>query len=655
MRRLFVLFFLFGLLLSMSFCHRSNPSEFKIERLIDSFNEQSIVRSPFLSFSPGSEEFEASFPLKSMPIVEMGTGGNPSLLKRKIKVGREYLNCLFAPPESRYQFLLELSEPSILEFGIGIIRDENFQRQKKAGIQENGGQNEVRFAILLESSGEKKTLYQESLNLPELEEGQDFVLNSLDLSPYQGSVLLSLITTGEENLFSFWFNPVLYPQDKSKRQVILISIDTLRSDHLGCYGYERDTSPHLDVLASESALFLNVYAPSPWTLPSHVSMMTGLNASRHQIYSEDQRMSSETITLAELMRMDNFFCSAFTGGGFVSSAFGFADGFDSYYERTDEVALDHAAELCFRDVSRWIEFNKDRDFFLFIHTYQPHDPYVSPLPYKTRFLSEQARWTHLNLLGYLGGQSGIYKPLPPEERQNIIDLYDGEISYTDERLLGPLVDTLKELSLFDQTMIIFTSDHGEEFFEHGGWGHGHSLYEESLKVPLLIKFPGKKFSGRRIENIVSLVDILPTVLDEYGIDKRQNDFDGRSLLPLLKGKEKGHRTFLSEVGENILNLHLPRKTATNEGMYKFILNGKLSQNESDFFQVLPAPVKTLELFDLSADPFEKNNIVDERARLAQRFLAQIEILQGLTKGRAGETAVIDEELEAQLRALGYIK
>jgi arylsulfatase A-like enzyme len=655
MRQISAFFFLSVLLFFTPFCRHNNPSGFQIERLIDSFNEESIERSPFIHLSETAENIKDFFPVKSFPINEMGVDVNPFFLKRKIKVGRELLNSLYAPPESRYDFQLEVTDSSTLEFGFGIIRDENFQKINKSGLGEAGVPNEVQFAILLESSGEERTLFQESLQLPSLEEGQAFLLNSIDLSSYKGKVRLSLITTGEGNSFSFWFNPVLYPKGKSRRQVILISVDTLRADHLSCYGYERPTSPYLDALATESALFVNVYAPSPWTLPSHVSMLTGLNTVRHQVNREDQRMNPELMTLAELLKTNNFFCSAFTGGGFVSSAFGFADGFDSYYERADEIYLDHAAELCFRDVARWIEFNKDRDFFLFIHTYQPHDPYVSPLPYKTRFLSEQARWTHLNLMGYLGGKSGIFNPLSQEERQNIIDLYDGEILYTDEGLIGPLLATLKEMSLFDQTMIIFTSDHGEEFFDHHGWGHGHSLYDELLKVPLLIKFPDKKFRGRRIENIVSLVDIVPTVLDELRIGWSKSNIDGRSLVPLLTGKEKEHRTFLADVGENILNLHLPRKMAMNEGTFKFIVNKYLSQEEKDFFQFPPVPVKMLELFDLSVDPLERNSIVEKEARLAQRFLRHLEAVSARVKGQIQETAVIDKELEQQLRALGYIK
>ena len=156
------------------------------------------------------------------------------------------------------------------------------------------------------------------------------------------------------------------------------------------------------------------------------------------------------------------------------------------------------------------------------------------------FLDENPRWRHLDLMSFLGGMKGIFRELTETDRRNIIGLYDGEIRYTDEEFIGPLIASLKETGLYDRTMIIFTSDHGEEFFEHHGWGHGHSLYDESLKVPLIIKFPESRFSGLRIHDIVSLVDIFPTVLEETGIDFSTLNIDGRSLFPfsfpIIKGK-----------------------------------------------------------------------------------------------------------------------
>ncbi|MCJ7580919.1 MAG: sulfatase [Candidatus Aminicenantes bacterium] len=638
-------------LLSQS-CVQKSSSPFELFRFIDELKTDNISASPTFNPSGLNQTSNQIFPAKSFPLLDMGSGENPSLLKRKIKLGREHLNALFAPPRSRYDFQVSIKEDAILEFGMGVISDQN---TKKIKPEKEGEEEGVRFSVLIESNGAKSILIEETLSIPSMEEREVYVQKTLDLSSYQGTVRLSFETSGENGAFSFWTNPLIYPKEKSLSQIILISIDTLRADHLGVYGYERETSPNIDSLAAESAMFANVYASSPWTLSSHVSLLTALNSVNHQVYQDNEKMDPDLVTAAEMLRVNDYFCSAFTGGGFVSSVFGFADGFDSYYERTDEVLLDKAAELTFRDVARWIDSNKNKNYFLFIHTYQPHDPYACPAPYKTMFLSEKSKWSHINLNSYLGGKNAIFKKLPEDDRQNIIDLYDAEIRYTDEKLIGPLVQKLKDMALFDKTMIIFTSDHGEEFYEHEGWGHGHSLYDESLKVPLLIKFPDSKYLGSKVEHIVSLVDIVPTILDQMDIDSSPYEFDGLSLIPFLEGKEKKDRIFLSDVSENILNMHLPQKIASNEGGKKLILNKSMLSQNSDFFRYPPPTTKTIELFNLSVDPGEYSNIVEKESSTANRIINRIEAIYRISKRKKPGQAVLDEDLKKQLRALGYIK
>ena len=598
-------------------CAQKSSSLFKIIRLIDELEAENILMSPFLKFSEIDLSSNQSFPIKSFPLQDMGSGENPSQLKRKIKVWREQLNALFAPPDSRYEYQIRVNENEVLEFGFGVISDQNSKKMLSKGQGE--GENIIRFSVLIEAKGIEKILFEKTLNIPSLEERQVYVQQTLDLSSYKGPIRLSFETSGEKGAFSFW------------------------------------TNPNIDSLAAESAMFANVYSSSPWTLSSHVSILTALYSVNHQVYQDNEKMDPDLVTLAEMLRVNDYYCSAFTGGGFVSSVFGFADGFDSYYERTDELLLDKAAELNFRDVARWIDSNKNKNYFLFIHTYQPHDPYACPAPYKTMFLSENSKWSHINLNGHLGGKNSIFKELPEDERQNIIDLYDAEICYTDEKLIGPLVQKLKDMALYDQTMIIFTSDHGEEFYDHGGWGHGHSLYDESLKVPLLIKFPESKFMGSKVENIVSLVDVVPTILDEMGINSSRYELDGKSLIPILEGKDKKDRTFLSDVGENILNMHLPQKIATNEGKTKLILNKTIRSENKGFFRFLPPSTKAVELFDLSSDPFEYSNIVDKKSSLANSILDRIEEIYKRAKRKKTGQAILDEELKKQLRALGYIK
>ncbi|MBN1223582.1 MAG: sulfatase [Candidatus Aminicenantes bacterium] len=466
---------------------------------------------------------------------------------------------------------------------------------------------------------------------------------------------MELITQGGGQSFSFWFNPLLYQTGKCDRNIILISVDTLRADHLGCYGYDRETSPHIDSLASDSALFRNVYASSPWTLPSHVAMLTSLHGVHHQVYQDNEKMDPELVTLADLLRNNHFSCSAFVGGGFVSGVYGFTKGFDAYREGDGGVFSQKSAEILYRIVEEWLDQNAgDKNFFLFLHTYQPHDPYACPEPYRSMFLPVDAKCRHLNLLGYLGGKPNIFKALSEEERQNVISLYDSEIRYTDETLIGPLIRKLKDMGLYDKTMIVFTSDHGEEFYDHSSWGHGHQLYDESLKVPLIIKFSDSKYRAQKADRVVSLVDVMPTILEEAGIDFSDLPFDGRSLIPILQDKEKEDRVFLADIGSNVLNSHIPQKIATNRSREKFILNKKFTDEDLTFFQHTPPKTGPVELFELSEDPQEKRNIAHERSELVNQLIRFIEDLYGKAKKRKSLRPEIDETLKEQLRALGYI-
>lgn len=638
----------------LSSCVRSPESQFKVYRFIDHLEKENILRSPLTYLSDQPESLNNFFPLKSLRMGDLGVGDNPYGLKRKIRVGAIDRNMIFSPPDSEYAYRLNLSEDSVLEFDIGIIRDENSERLIKSGKKEERG---VNFLVTLEIKGRKKTIFQKYLSPPPKSDEQtlSWSNHSVDLPYNQKNVRLSFVTEGGDHNFSLWFNPVLYNKGKNDQNVILISIDTLRADHLGCYGYERDTSPNIDSLASESALFLNTYAPSPWTLPSHVSILTSLYGINHQVYYDDEKMDSSIITLADILRQNHFFCSAFTGGGFVSSVYGFSKGFDTYDEGMGGVFHQDSAERVYGAVSGWLDRNRGKNFFLFIHTYQPHDPYACPYPYKTMFLDEDAKWRHINFLGYLGGKKAIFKNLSEEERQNAIGLYDGEIRYTDEKLIGPLVEKLKEMALYDQTMIIFTSDHGEEFYDHGGWGHGHSLYDESLKVPLIIKFPESKFRGEKFENIISLVDIMPTILEEMGLDFSDLILDGRSLMPVLKGKEKEDRIFFADIGNNVLNSRIPQRAAMNSGKNKLIFNKRFSKEDLAFFLYPPPSLDAVEIYDLSEDPFETLNMSNKRAELANQIIREINDIYSKAKKRKIGKADIDERLKEQLRALGYIK
>lgn len=651
--RFFNIILMFFLVLISLNCTKERTSEFEVYRLIDHMDAANVLLSPYKNFSGSDEEYEARFPTKSFPLQDLGVGANPFTLKRKLKLGGRDMNVIVSPPESLYGFDIDLDEGSVLDFGIGIVREYD----SEGVTQGPNGEKGVNFMVVLEAEGRKRTIFQHYLSSPPVEDGEtvSFSRQRLDL-PRAENIRLSLLTKGNTENKAFWYNPVLFQKGTNSANVILISVDTLRADHLGCYGYLRETSPNIDSLANESVLFSNVYASSPWTLPSHVSMLTSLNGVHHQVYHENARMDPAILTLAELLRQNHFFCTAFTGGGFVSSVYGFSKGFDMYQEGGGGVHRQDAAEYLSRLVAEWLDAHSlDKNFFLFIHTYQPHDPYACPAPFKDMFLAEDAKWRHLNLMGHLGGRSNLFKPLPEEERQNIVDLYDGEVRYTDEALIGPLIQKLKQLDLYDRTLLIFTSDHGEEFYDHKSWGHGHQLYDESLKVPLLVKFPGSRFQGTKVSNIVSLVDVMPTILEELRIDSEALPLDGKSLFQVIEGKDREDRSFWADIGDNVLNSHVPQKISTNIGFEKFILNTKYTEEDLSFFDYPPPDTGPVELYELKDDPREKINTADNRADLVNQLIHTIEVLYSQARKRRSLKPEIDEDLKEQLRALGYIK
>lgn len=640
------------ILLTLVGCAVKEKKVSNFARLIDVLSLKNIHQSPFLEEGLPSSRCLEKYPEKSIPLTEKGIGDNPWGIKRKLTTGGVERNVFFAPPESEYRFPIKNTSGGIFEFGIGVVKKENISDSKDNSMDSQG----VNFIVQLGNKENIKSIFQKYISLP-LEGDQEFIFSrhSVVLPPLSSGTFISLETKGTKDSHSFWFNPVLRPEKSEGYNVILISIDTLRADHLGCYGYEKATSPNIDVLASESALFLNVYSASPWTLPSHVSMLTGLYGAHHQVYHDSESMDPIDVTLAEKLRENSYKTTAFTGGGFVSAVYGFSKGFDSYYEGEGGVFHQDSAARIFSVVSQWIDRSENQDFFLFIHTYQPHSPYACPPPYKFMFLDDDAKWGHVDLIQHLGGNECLYRELPDEEKRNIIGLYDGEIRYTDELLIAPLIDKLKAAGLYDRTLLVLTSDHGEEFYEHSGWGHGYSVYDEALKVPLLIKFPGSYFKGKRCDNIVSLVDIMPTILDWLDLDFSDIKIDGKSLIPILEEREKNDRKFIADVAENVLNYHNLEKITTNQERIKLILNKNSSAWDMEFFRFQPPGIPPIEVYDLEIDRSEKNNSAEKYPDLIRQIIAWLDDFYSHAVKKNVKKMVMDEKLKEQLRALGYIR
>jgi arylsulfatase A-like enzyme len=362
--------------------------------------------------------------------------------------------------------------------------------------------------------------------------------------------------------------------------VLLISMDTTRADHLSTYGYHLNTSPNIDKLASSSVVFDNAISVSSWTLPAHASVFTGKYPSNHGAVQTYQMLDSDETTLAEILREKGYNTAAFISGPYVKAKYGLGQGFLTYKDRLDFVEYVHifnnfyirsiivsffqwfnkvffmvdgerTSEEVNNDVFKWLDKNKDGPFFLFVHYFDPHDPYTLGEEFRERFTNETREYKEVEktygIERYGTASKGIV--------DYMISLYDTEIFYLDNNL-GRLFNKLEELELKNNTIIIIFGDHGEEFYDHGGFLHRKTLYEEVINVPLIIYYP-QKFEAQRIRDRTSIVNIFPTLLDMLQI-KVPEDVDGVSLLPLIKNLSDSEEYVFSEL-EGQPNLGEPEK------------------------------------------------------------------------------------------------
>ncbi|HPD32084.1 MAG TPA: sulfatase [Phycisphaerae bacterium] len=328
--------------------------------------------------------------------------------------------------------------------------------------------------------------------------------------------------------------------------VILITISSLRADHVGCLGYERDTTPHLDAFAKENLLFSNAYAVSSWMMPAHGTVFTGLYPSGHGATHVDKDLSVHPQTLAEILKDYGYYCAAFCCNPRLDTEHGFGQGFDFYDDFSVRLILE-SLELSGKEVNidqsrtnplvndaavRWLQCNRHRPFFLFLHYYDTHWDYVPAKPYGTEYDADYK--------GPIDGTNIAREPLfsnPPAEEdiRHIVALYDGEVRQTDDDL-GEMLSFLDDCGLMEDSLVVVMGDHGEQFYEHGHTSH-HGIFDELLHVPVMVSAPKLSQKCGRIESLISQIDVMPTIL-EYLAIPIPTQCEGRSLVPLLMGNSQ---------------------------------------------------------------------------------------------------------------------
>jgi arylsulfatase A-like enzyme/tetratricopeptide (TPR) repeat protein len=400
--------------------------------------------------------------------------------------------------------------------------------------------------------------------------------------------------------------------------VLLVTFDTTRADHIGCYGRSIARTPNLDRLAAEGVRFANAYSAIPLTCPSHSTMLTGKYPIAHGVRDNSLFvLGPEQRTLAEILKERGYRTAASVGGFPLVARYGLNQGFDFYDDRLTEPFDDFLGRpprpslfLERREAARvnepaveWLGRNPSQPFFLWVHYYDAHQPYLPHVPYNELFADSP---------------------------------YDGEIAYADESL-GVILDRLRKLGLYDNTLVVFTSDHGEGLSEHNELTHSYLLYDTTLHVPLIVR-PPAGVRGGVVDGRVRLVDIAPTVLDLLGVPIPA-DMQGRSLVSLLEGKGdvKADRTHYAETLSPRLSQNWGELRALYDGPWKYIHG--------------PRP----ELFDIRADPREVTNLVGAKPEVAAEMRGKLaDFLKHNSPPGGSHMAAVDEETRRRLEALGYI-
>lgn len=485
-------------------------------------------------------------------------------------------------------------------------------------------------------------------------QGRRWHARAVDLAPYGGrEVRLTLevrrgeggVEGGESHVVAHWGNPVIRGKEPPEiGALILVTVDCLRADHVGAYGYSRDTTPNLDAFAREGTLFRNATAVSSYTLPTHASMLTGLPPSLHGAAARS-RISSDLETLPERLSAEGFRVQGLVSGPFLAPTYGFADGFDTYRLSSTRAAdlVDGALAL--------LEESAGFRRFLFLHVFDVHAPYSPPEEFLSRFDERPEDVSRLHDM--------VQKRLPPgkpEDVERVKNLYDAELAYVD-REIGRFFAELRRRNLYHSSLIVVTADHGEAFYEHGSWEHGRPwqddgprLYQEILHVPLLVKPPNGR-DGAVVEDVVSEADVFATFLDAAGLPG-----DGPWSKSLLR--PRGHQENAWALSEFVA---LPRdRGALLEIVFRRENLKYRGLHRADSLDALYASSPFEEsVHDLASDPLERRNLLLQDpagAASLREAVRRYLLLAREHRSRARhEELSLDPETLRELESLGYIE
>jgi len=424
--------------------------------------------------------------------------------------------------------------------------------------------------------------------------------------------------------------------------IIIFDIDTLRADHLGCYGYDRDTSPNIDTFAESAAVFEWTFAQGPNTPPSQTSILTSLYPSSHGRVVNNDVVAEEAETLAEVLSSAGYRTAAFVDGGQMAAGFGLEQGFEIYDDDGGGI------EKIWPKVSAWIDRGLQSSakppapFLLLIHCYDVHSPYeITPWRFRDRFVPDLSEVPPVSFSGRMSEvMAKTWKArdedpppqLGPTKLEYAKAMYDGGIRHVDARF-GEMVRTLKENRLFNQSIIVVISDHGDSFQEHGALFH-EQIYSPVTRIPMIIRFPESRLSGR-LDPVVESIDLMPTLLDYTAIAIPEMA-QGRSLLPMLKGEEWTPKFAITE------SPYRGRRLGAASELFRLLLTKKPDESE---------------LFNYREDPLEQRDLTrthHDQTRDLRLALEEWQEKVSATQWKKSKAGPLDSRTLKQLKVLGYI-
>ncbi len=553
-------------------------------------------------------------------------------MARDVTIDGSVRKALVLRGASRLSWHLEIPQGAKLSLSAGLVAASATPVNAKVVITAEGGQATELFRGPI-SNG-------------------DWTDKVLPLSAAAGRVArIDLIAEATGTTEVAWASPALLvakaPEvaPKQARNVVVLLIDTMRADKLKPFNPRtRVQTPIIDQLAREGTIFANAQSPENWTKPSVASVLTGLYPMTHKTKESASRLPDGALMVSEVFKQAGFSTATFLANGYVSDKFGFDQGWDHYtnYIRENKSTL---AEKVFEEAAGWIEKHKAERFFVYVQTIDPHVPYDPPDEFLKLYDTEE--YTGVVKPRSTADQLEQAKRNPPaitfnaRDRQRIEALHDGDISYHD-KYLGAFIEKLKALGLYEDTLFVVTADHGEEFNDHGSWGHGHSVYQELLHVPLMFRLPGYVPAGKVVQESVGTLDVSPTVLAAAGV----------AVPPVMEGINRmGHMVGdVPPIPPVAFSDFLDDRRVIRAGRWKLIMRG----------------VNTT-LFDLERDPGELTELKIENHPIAMRYcrvmLGQflgatdrahwLAAEQGRSVNLAGENAEMDEATKAGLKAIGY--